>query len=135
MYRDGFNENSSETDYDYLFTISAFAEKRLDKKRAVQVGVDYFSSDFLKHSLAKNKENKSNSKRIGIFIGHDLILNKLHIPIQVGYYVHRPSNYEHKLYQRIGAKYFLHKKVFVGIALKTHLAQSEAIEYGLGLRF
>ncbi len=135
VYRDGFNENSSETDYDYLFTISAFAEKRLDKKRAVQAGVDYFASEFLKNFLKGTANGKKDYSRVGIFIGHDLILNKLHIPIQLGYYVHRPKNYENKFYQRIGAKYFLHKNVFVGIALKTHLAKAEAIEYGLGLRF
>ncbi len=134
-YRDGFNENSSETDYDYLFTISAFAEKRLDKKRAVQAGVDYFASDFLKHFLKETTNDKKDSSRVGLFIGHDLILNKLHIPIQLGYYVYNPSDYKSKFYQRIGAKYMLHKNIFVAIALKTHLSQAEAIEYGLGVRF
>ncbi len=131
--RDGFNENSSETAYDYLFTISAFAEKRLDKKRAVQAGVDFFASDFLKHLLASSS-NKKNSNRVGLFIGHDLILNKLHIPIQLGYYVYNPSDYKSNFYQRIGAKYMLHKNIFVAIALKTHLGQAEAIEYGLGIK-
>ncbi len=135
VYRDGFNENSSETDYDYLFTLSAFAEKRLDKKRAIQAGIDFFSSDFLKNHLSQTQNSHLSSNRIGIFVGHDLILNKLHIPIQFGYYVYNPSKYKKPFYQRIGAKYMLHKNIFIGIALKTHLGKAEAIEYGWGVRF
>lgn len=134
VYYDGFNENLSETDYDYLFTISFFAEKRLDKKRAVQLGIDFFASDFLKNFLSHKKQDSYSPNRVGVFAGHELVINKLHIPIQLGYYVYNPSNYRGKLYQRIGARYMLHKNIFVGIALKTHLTRAEAIEYGLGIR-
>lgn len=135
VYRDGFNQNSTQTDYDYLKTISFFVDKRLDKKRALQVGIDYFSSDFLKNLSKKNNEGKKiNTDRIGVFVGHDLIIDKLHIPVQLGYYFYNPAHYKKHFYQRIGAKYYVHKNVFMGIALKTHLSQAEAIEYSLGIK-
>ncbi len=135
VYRNGFNQNLSETKHTYLFTISLFADKRLNKKGAIQIGADYFSSDFLKAWLQQYYPHKKpNSKRIGVFIGYELLLNKASFPIQFGYYVYNPFKYKSKFYQRLGSKYFVNKHIFLSLALKTHLSTAEAIEFGLGVR-
>ena len=64
-----------------------------------------------------------------------IIMDKVSFPIQFGYYVYNPTGYESNFYQRIGAQYAISKHINVSIALKTHFARAEAIEYGLGVHF
>jgi 4-amino-4-deoxy-L-arabinose transferase-like glycosyltransferase len=73
-------------------------------------------------------------KRIGLFVGHELFINKLSIETQIGYYVYKPFNYEIDIYQRVGAKYYIYKNIFTGVSLKTHGGRAEAIEATLGIR-
>src|SRR5574343_64624 len=72
-------------------------------------------------------------KRIGLFVGHELFINKLSIETQVGYYVYKPFDYEIDIYQRVGIKYYLYKKIFTGVGLKTHGGRAEAIEATVGV--
>ncbi|PIE50324.1 MAG: hypothetical protein CSA38_03765 [Flavobacteriales bacterium] len=135
VYRNGINENVWQTNYDYIYTIAFFADKRLDRKRSVQLGCEYFNSEFMKGYLEKKHPNEKFSKhRVGVFVGHELILNKFSFPIQLGYYIHKPSKHKSKFYQRLGVKYPLHKNVFINLTLKTHGTRAEVIETGLGLK-
>ncbi len=134
VVRGGVNENTSRTGYDKLYTLSLFADKRLSKKSRIQFGCDYFASDFLKHELEASGRGDCSSKRVGVFVGHDLVFNRFSLPIQIGYYVYNPTNYKKAIYQRVGAQYLLNKHLFMSLAVKVHLGSAEALEYGLGLR-
>ena len=72
-------------------------------------------------------------KELGLFVGHELFINKLSIETQLGYYVYKPFDYEIDVYQRIGAKYYLYKKLYRSW-IKTHGGRAEAIEATIGLR-
>ncbi len=134
MFRGGVNENTSRTGYDKLYTLSLYADKRLSKKSRLQFGCDYFASDFLKHELLASGKGNYSSKRVGVFIGHDLVFHRFSIPIQIGYYIYNPSHYKKSIYQRIGANYLINKHLLMSLAVKVHLGSAEALEYGLGLR-
>ena len=71
---------------------------------------------------------------IGIFIGHELIINKISIEAQLGYYAYQPFKKDIAIYDRVGMKYRLSDKLFVGFSLKTHLFLAEALEIGIGYR-
>jgi hypothetical protein len=73
-------------------------------------------------------------KRVGLFIGHELFINKFSIETQLGYYVYKPFNYETDIYQRVGVKYYIYKNIFSGVGLKTHGGRAEAIEATIGIR-
>ncbi len=132
--RGGVNENRSRTGYDKLYTISFYADKRLSKKSRIQLGLDYFASDFLKHELMASGRGNYSSKRVGLFIGHDLVFDKLSIPVQLGCYVYNPTHYKKAIYERVGANYLFSKHLFMSLAVKVHLGSAEALECGLGLR-
>ncbi len=132
--RGGVNENASRTGYDKLYTLSLYADKRLSKKTRIQFGCDYFASDFLKHELEASGRGRYSSKRVGLFVGHDLVFNRFSVPIQIGCYVYNPTSYKKAIYQRVGANYLLNKHLFMSLAVKVHLGSAEALEYGLGLR-
>ena len=128
-----------------FYHIGLYADKRIGRKSALQLGTDVFFSRYLRDyiafaSVAFPEGHKSYAnpnvdyKRVGLFVGHELFINKLSIEAQVGYYVYKPFAYEIDLYQRLGAKYYLYQNVFAGVGLKTHGARAEAIEATIGIR-
>jgi hypothetical protein len=128
-----------------FYHIGLYADKRIGRKSALQLGTDIFFSRYLRDyiafaSVAFPEGHKSYTdpnvdyKRVGLFVGHELFINKLSIEAQVGYYVYKPFEYEIDLYQRLGAKYYLYQNVFAGVGLKTHGARAEAIEATIGIR-
>ncbi|MBF02740.1 MAG: deacylase [Flavobacterium sp.] len=128
-----------------FFHLGLYVDKRLGRKSALQAGTDIFFSQYLKDyiqfvSVAFPKDHKNYTdpntdyKRIGLFVGHELFINKLSIETQLGYYVYKPFHYEDNIYQRVGLKYYLYKNCFTGIGLKTHRGRAEAVEATLGIR-
>lgn len=119
-----------------------YADKRIGRKSALQIGTDVFLSRYLIDYIEftsvafpeKNIDATTDYKRIGLVLGHELFINKLSIETQLGYYVYKPFNYETNLYQRLGAKYYIYKNIFAGVSLKAHGGRAEAIEASLGVR-
>jgi hypothetical protein len=128
-----------------FYHIGLYADKRIGRKSALQFGTDIFFSRYLQDyikfvSVAFPEGHKSYTdpdtdyKRIGLFVGHELFINKLSIEAQLGYYVYKPFDYEIDIYQRVGIKYYLYKNIFTGVGLKTHGGRAESIEATLGVR-
>ena len=73
-------------------------------------------------------------KRVGVFVGHELFINKMSFETQLGYYVYYPYDFEGRVYNRIGLKRYFGDKFFGAITLKSHGAKAEAVEFGIGVR-
>jgi len=141
--RSGINESDIIDMGQYPFLIvSAYADKRLNRKSAIQVGVDVFFSKFLKELIYFNAvafpefdvSGDEDWKRIGLFVGHELFINKMSFEAQLGYYVYYPYDFEGRVYNRIGLKRYFGKKLFGAITLKSHGAKAEGVEFGIGMR-
>ncbi len=141
--RSGINESDIIGMGQYPFLIvSAYADKRLNRKSAIQVGADIFFSKFLKeliyfNSVAFPEFNVSGDedwKRVGVFVGHELFINKMSVEMQLGYYIYYPYDFEGRVYNRIGLKRYFGEKLFGAITLKSHGAKAEAVEFGIGMR-
>jgi len=143
VLRGGINES----DYINLgqqpfFVGSFYADKRINFKSTLTGGVDVFFSKFLEKEIeyisiafpSFGVTGDEDYKRVGLFIGHDLNINKFALVTQIGYYIYYPYDFEGRVYQRIGLKYFATKNLFAVITLKTHFAKAEAIEFGIGYR-
>ncbi|SDR66410.1 Lipid A 3-O-deacylase (PagL) [Formosa sp. Hel1_31_208] len=125
-----------------FFIFSAYADKRLNRKSAIQVGTDVFFSKFLEeliyfYSVAFPELNVSGDedwKRVGIFVGHELFINKMSIITQLGYYIYYPYDFEGQVYNRVGMKRYFGDTFFGAITLKSHGAKAEAVEFGIGVR-
>ena len=142
-FRTGINESDVIDSGRFPFyVLSAYADKRLGHKSAVQLGVDAFFSKFLKEliyyqSVAFPEENVSGDedwKRVGVFAGHELFINKMSVVTQVGYYVYYPYDFEGRTYFRVGLKRYFGDKIFAALTLKSHGAKAEAVELGVGIR-
>jgi len=142
-FRFGLNESDVIDSGQYPFYIvSAYADKRLARKNAIHLGVDVYFSNFLKElirfqsiSFPENGVSADDDyKRIGVFLGHELFINRMSIITQLGYYVYYPFDFEGRMYNRIGLKRYFGNRVFGAITLKSHGAKAEAVEFGIGLR-
>jgi hypothetical protein len=143
VFRSGINTSDIIGSGQFPFYIfSAYADKRINHKSAFQLGTDVFFSNFLKglitfESVAfpeRNVDKDTDYKRVGIFVGHELFVNKLSLVTQVGYYVYYPFDFEGRTYFRLGLKRYFGKKWFTAITLKAHSAKAEAVELGIGIR-
>lgn len=126
-----------------FFVFSGYADKRVSRKSAIQLGTDVFISPMLKDFIeyyhinfpGESDASSSDITRIGIFAGHELFINKLSIIAQLGYYIYYPFEYEARYYERLGLKYYFNDKLFSAVSLKAHGANAETVEFGIGLRF
>ncbi|MFC4722363.1 acyloxyacyl hydrolase [Geojedonia litorea] len=143
VFRSGLNESDVNDTGQYPFYIvSAYADKRINRKSAIQVGADVFFSTFLKeliyyYSVAFPEFDVSGDedwKRVGLFVGHELFINKMSLVTQLGYYVYYPYDFEGQVYNRVGLKRYFGDKYFGAITLKSHGAKAEAVEFGIGVR-
>lgn len=142
-FRAGVNESDVNNMGQYPFYIvSAYADKRINRKSAFHAGTDIFFSTFLKelityYSIAFPEDNVSGNedyKRVGVFVGHELFINKISVITQLGYYVYYPYDFEGRVYNRIGLKRYFGDKVYGAITLKSHGAKAEGVEFGIGIR-
>ena len=143
IFRSGINESDVVNSGQFPFYIfSAYADKRLGRFSALQLGTDFFLSNFLKEliryqSIAfpeKNIGANADYKRLGLFIGHELFISRLSLVTQLGYYVYYPFDFEGRVYNRVGLKRYFNDRWFAAITLKSHAAKAEALEFGIGIR-
>ena len=142
-FRGGVNESDVVGSGQFPFYIfSAYADKRINVKSALQFGADVFFSNFLKEliyyqsvaDLGENVTGNEDYKRVGVFAGHELFINKTSLVTQLGYYVYYPFDFEGKTYFRVGLKRYFSDKWFGALTLKSHGAKAEAVEFGIGVR-
>ncbi|OIQ21297.1 MAG: deacylase [Flavobacterium sp. MedPE-SWcel] len=142
-FRGGLNESDviGSGQYPY-YALSFYVDKRVSRKSAFQLGVDFFWPTYLKEYIKfksvsypeENVDGNADYRKIGMFVGHELFINRLSVEGQVGFYVYQPFNSTGTMYQRVGMKYYITDKIFSGVALKTHGAKAEVLEFGVGVR-
>jgi len=110
------------------------------------VGIDYsYHKDmeaFLRNNEIDVDHEKQNSWKSAIFIGNEYLYGRVGILLQVGYYLKQNYIRRDAVYEKLGANLYLIrqekgalKELFVSILLKTHKAQAELAELGIGLGF
>ncbi|MEC7264884.1 MAG: acyloxyacyl hydrolase [Bacteroidota bacterium] len=143
VLRGGANESDVINMGRYGFmVVSAYADKRLGKRSAIQLGTDIFFSNFLKELIRYQSiafpeldvDPDTDYKRVGVFLGHELFVNKMSVVAQLGYYVYYPFDFEGRIYNRIGMKRYFGDKIFGALTLKSHGAKAETVEFGIGVR-
>ena len=142
-FRSGINQSDVLGSEQFPFYIlSGYADKRLSHVSAIQLGADVFFSNFLKELIyyqsvsfpELNVTGDEDYKRVGLFVGHELFINKMSVVTQLGYYVYYPYDFEGRSYIRVGLKRYFGKNLFGAITLKSHGAKAEAVEFGVGVR-
>lgn len=143
IFRGGANESSViGSGRKPYFAASVYADKRWSRKSAFHLGADFFWPKYLKeyirHKAIAFPEEKVDAgtdyKKAGVFIGHELFINRLSLETQAGCYVYSPYKSTGSLYQRVGLRYYFTDAVTGGFSLKTHGAVAEILEFSIGIR-
>lgn len=125
-----------------FYNFSVYADKRISRSSAFQVGMDLFLSRMRKREIGmmaisypeKEMDPDVDYKRMGAFIGYELFISNLSFEPQFGFYVYNKYNQDNSVYQRLTLKYYLNPHVFVGAGLLSQLSKAEAMEFSAGIR-
>lgn len=143
IFRSGVNESDVVGSGRFPFyTFAAYADKRLNKKSALQLGTEVFFSKALARYIDyraaggfnDGTTGEEDSKRVGVFFGHELRVNKISVVTQLGYYVYYPYDFEGQMYLRAGVRYHFTKNIFGSLTVRSHAAKAEAMEFSIGYR-
>ena len=143
VFKAGINQSDVVGSPQFPFYVfSFFADKQINEKSLISIGTEYFNSKFLKEyiyyqSIAypeSQVENDVDYKRVGFYLGYELLFGRFSVLAHLGYYVYAPFDFEGRYYNRLGMKHFIAKKWFISATLKAHAAKAEALEFGIGLR-
>lgn len=143
LVRAGFNESLNVgSGQKPFYHIGFYADKRLNRKSALQFGSELFLTTSIKEYIRFRSiafpeqpiDANTDYKRVGIFVGHELFINRISIEAQLGYYVYDPAHIDTPVYDRLGMKYYITKQIFAGVSVKTHGFLAEALEGVVGVR-
>jgi len=126
----------------YLGTV--YGSRRYASKNKVLLGVDYsyYASlyAFQRNNEINVGEERANSWKAGVFVGHEWLFGRMAFIAQFGYYLKQAVNGQDKIYQKLGYNYYLIRsedgplrELALSVLLKTHNATAELVEYGLTL--
>ncbi|HIE16246.1 MAG TPA: hypothetical protein EYP69_04910 [Bacteroidales bacterium] len=107
-------------------------------KNAFDAGLDIFYDSSVKTKMIFaeiSDYNADNFYRLGFHLGYEPQFGKTAIAIQMGVYFFDKLNDEGYFYHRVAIKQYCSKKIFLGVAVKTHFFKAEFIEWGIGYRF
>ena len=143
VLRSGINENPIVNSGQFPFYhLSFYADKRINRKSRLQLGTELFLTksiqEYVKYYAVAYPEMgvaaDTDYKRVGVFVGHELIINRISLEAQLGFYVYQPFKRDIPVYDRVGIKYHFSDHFFGGFTIKTHLFLAEALEFGIGYR-
>ena len=129
----------SDTRQYMVQSLSLALGKPLNRKSNFMLGTEGFYDRSLKIQQQTDTTLTGkpfpDTKKVGMFIGHELVFGDLALEKQLGYYVYRPYKSATAYYERLGLKYHFTPKVFGAVDLKIHGFAADVLEWRVGYRF
>jgi hypothetical protein len=128
--------NSESKNKHLLITISPYFDKKLSHISSLNIGGDLFMNMAERHRIDNSvKYADTDYKRIGIAIGHELLIGPTGILTQIGYHVYSPYPAISRFYQKYGMKYYISNKIFTSFSVRIfNLEVSDETTFGIGVR-
>jgi hypothetical protein len=134
----GFRAKSQdEPDVKYFnSTTSISVNKRINRKRTVGIGFDYFYQGYLiNYYQDQAKITDSDLMSYATFLSSGMVVDKFRLVVQLGFYLYRPVDFGQFFYERVALRFYPVKKLFANVSIKAHAAKAEFIEWGVGYSF
>ena len=109
--------------------------KTTSNKSSFGGGVDLFYNTSLEPLILRVQQEEPGSManyRIGLNGTYALSMGKLSLLFQVGGYAYTAYKDNGNIYSKLVSRYSVTDKLFLNLALKTHFAVADYIEYGIG---
>ncbi len=120
-----------------VYTLSYQMIKTVTNKSGVGFAADGFYNTSLEPLLIRVQNEDIGFRgnlRFGLSGIYTLALGKMEMMFQTGWYLYSPYHGNGNLYTRLNSRYFISDKIFLNLALKTHYAVADYIEYGIGYK-
>ncbi len=122
----------------YVTSLNCNYERQYARVAKYGIGLDaFYNPSLINHQDQPGPQNLSNPRlyRMGLHLSHDLIVGDFSLTMQLGHYLYNKVYYITDFYNRIGLKYYHHQKLIFKLALKSHNANAEFIEFGVGYQW
>ncbi len=119
---------------EFASSLSANVGRFLNYKRRIGLGADIFYNEVLKYDISpQNYEDVSifDKTQYGVYVFHDMKYRRLVLLMQLGAYVYAKYK-QQPIYTRIGIRYHLNDFLLANLSLKTHYANADFVEFGIG---
>jgi len=134
----GFKQRSESDHRKYLVhSLTAAVGRRVNRKSNLLAGVEGFYDGSLKAQLADTSRagiRQPDVKKLGVFVGHELLFGRLAFVSHLGFYVYAPYKSSTPYYERLGLKYHFTNLLFGAIDLKIHRGAADVIEFKVGAK-
>lgn len=121
---------------------------KINKAHHSSIGIDYeyntavYQFGLHTYFFSDKKAARKGARRLGLFIGHELLFGKVSFSGHIGYYL--PTNaylLSAPFYTKLALRYYLPDlwlkdlQGYLGIYLKSHKTAAEYMAFGVGLKF
>ena len=131
--------NPSNTKKFLVQSVTLAALKPLNRKSNLVLGLEGFYDRSLKVQQLTDTTLTGkafpDTKKAGLFLGHELLFGQLAFETQLGGYVYRPYKYATAYYERLGLKYHFTSQLYGAVDLKIHGFAADVLEWRVGYRF
>ncbi|MCB9246626.1 MAG: acyloxyacyl hydrolase [Flavobacteriales bacterium] len=122
----------------HVFSIGLERIKRRSLTRQWRYGGELFFDKT--HQFGKNPDGSLKNlspdqfTEVAIFGGHQWLIYKVHLIVDLGAYLYKPSTDKFLIYERVGFKYQVSDKLYLRTTLKAHIAVADFIDWGIGYK-
>jgi hypothetical protein len=117
------------------YSLSSCFLKPLSKKREIGAGLDLFW-EFANISNLKGEgievAHDYEVIKPGLHIDHQFDFSRFSFATQLGFYLYAKDKSDGPVYSRFALRYKITNKVMLNLALKTHFAKADFVEWGIG---
>lgn len=118
-----------------VFSWSNSLIKTWSLKRKIGVGIDLFWEFSNIRSLKRQGIEVKHAYEVikpGVHILHQLRFSRLSLVTQLGFYIYAKDKSDGPVYDRLALQYKLNNNILLNVALKTHFAKADYVEWGIG---
>lgn len=136
LYAVGIKTKSRyEAGYYFASSLMMDYKRNYSLKGRWVIGTDIFF-DGTNRQYSDNLEKadiiNSDLYQVGLHGGHDLVMGRLALIINIGGYIYAPVEVLAPFYTRIGLRYRIKDKFITNFTLKSHYAKASYFEWGIG---
>ncbi len=115
----------------FAYGIAVFADKRVGKFSAINLGAEFVDDGYVKEELKRAGLDKDH-KRAAAFVGHDLIFGKINFTINWGVYFYAPYPAKDPYYQKYLLQYNFNQRLYAGGFMLAHGDAAEIMGFNVG---
>ncbi len=125
------------------YSASVFVSKQVTKYNTLLLGVDgyYYEREsmiralnvYKSQNLPEDFELDYDGRQLALTVGSELLIGRMAVILQGGFYIYKPQLLYSDWYQRYGFKYSITDHVFARTTLKAHSRTADMMEFGFGV--